>query len=161
MTAVEAEGKERTGKSATPAIAFTALRTRFLRRTVTATVLTLVLVAMTATAYGYPRWGGYYLFMGLGTLLFLGLTPLVLKAMLFDRRPAVGLLLIGAKVILLLVMFVALDAWSRREPGRLLLGTALVAGGVTPLAVVVLRVLGGAMGPQPDDGKSKREEGKP
>jgi hypothetical protein len=116
---------------------------------------------MTAAAYGYLHWAGYYLFMGGWTLGFLTLTPLILKAMLFDRQPLVGLLLIGMKIILLLVALVVLSHWSRSEPSVKVLGTALVAGGVTPLVVVVLRALGGALEPQPETKKPKTEEGKP
>lgn len=115
---------------------------------------------MTATAYGYPRWGGYYLFMGVWSLGFLSLTPLILKAMLFDRQPLIGLVLIGMKIILVLVAFIVLTHWSRSEPSVKVLGSALVAGAVTPLAVVVLRVLGGATEPRSEATKPKTE-GKP
>lgn len=123
--------------------------------------MTLALVAMTAAAYGYFRWAGYYLFMGGWTLGFLTLTPLILKAMMFDRQPLIGLLLIGMKIILLLLAFIVLGHWSRSEPSVKVLGTALVAGAVTPLVVVVLRALGGAIEPQRETKKPMTEEGKP
>lgn len=121
-------------------------------------LLTVGLVAMTAAVYGYPRWGGYYLFAGVWMLTFLSLTPLILKAMMFDRRAGVGLGLIALKILLLGAMIGVLSFWSRREASRLVLGTALAAGLVTPLLVVVLRVLGGALGPQSEKPKSMTEE---
>lgn len=139
---------------------FEALSGRFLKRTALAILATLALVALTALTYGYPRWAGYYFFAGIWTLAFLSLTPLVLKAMMFDRRPLRGLGLIALKIALLALMMLTLMHWSADDKNVKVLGTGLVAGVTTPLLVIVLRVLGGALNPRPTK-PNNTTEGKP
>lgn len=121
-----------------------------------ATLITLGLVASVAAVYWSPAWAGYYLFAGVWALLFLGLSPLVLKAFMFDRRPLWGVLLLGAKLVLMGLMFVVCLHWSRTESNKVLLGSALVAGLSTLFVVLVLRAIGsktqGPAGHKPSGG---------
>jgi hypothetical protein len=121
---------------------FQAFSSRFLKRTVAATFVTLALVAMTAAVYWSPAWAGYYLFAGSWTVVFLGLTPLIVKAFMFDRRPLRGLAYVAGKIAWLAVAVLVLAHWSRGQASQLLFGTALVAGVTTPLLVILLRALG-------------------
>lgn len=121
------------------------------------TLVTLALVAGFAIAYGYPRWAGYYLAAGVWALVFLGLTPLVIKAMMFDRRPLLGLGLLAGKFVWLGAMFALFLHWSRGGASAKTLGSALIAGVTTPLLVVVLRALGSLNRPSEANSISMRE----
>lgn len=121
------------------------------------TLVTLLLVTGFAAAYGYARWAGYYIAAGVWSLVFLGLTPLVIKAMMFDRRPLLGLALLVAKFFWLGAMFALFMHWSRGGASARVLGSALIAGVTTPLLVVVLRALGSLNRPPEDNLKSMRE----
>ena len=130
------------GKTARPP--FTAWGSRFLRRTALATLATLILVTMTVTVYGIPAWAGYYLATGLWSLVFLALTPLIVKAIMFDRRPLAGLGLAAVKVVWLGLMLAFCLHWSAKAASPMVFKTALIAGVTTPLAVIVLRAVGAA-----------------
>lgn len=121
---------------------FQALSSRFLKRTVAATFVTLALVAMTAAVYWSPAWAGYYLVTGFWTVVFLGLTSLIIKAFLFDRRTLRGLAYVAGKIALLALALAVLIYWSPNQSNQILFGTALVAGVTTPLLVILLRALG-------------------
>lgn len=125
--------------------AFKGLEAPFLRRTVAATLITLALVALNAWVYFDRDWAYRYFFAGIWTLAFLGLTPLILKEILFTRRLLNALGLIGAKLILLGIMLGACIVWSNARPGALNFGSSLIAGVSTPLIVVLLRAIGSQM----------------
>lgn len=114
----------------------------FLRRTALATLATLGLVAATAVVYWHAgAWAGRYLVAGAWSLVFFGLTPLILKSFLFDRSPAVGLALVGFKVIWMLLIVIICQRWAAGGSLGVAQGSALLAGIVTPLAVACLRAI--------------------
>ncbi len=136
---------ETINSSAQDGPAFKGLEAPFLRRTAIATLLTLALVFLNAWVYFDRGWAYRYLFTGIWTLLFLGLTPLILKEMLFTRRVLHAFALIGAKLLLLALMVAAFVVWSKAKPGAASLGSSLTAGVSTPLVVIVLRAIGSQM----------------
>jgi hypothetical protein len=75
--------------------------------------------------------------------------------MMFDRRPALGLALIAFKFCWLGLVFWAFVHWNRAGASARLPGSALIAGVTTPLAVIVLRAMGGALTPPPGATDSK------
>ena len=118
---------------------------RFLKRTAVATVVTVLLVALFASVYVGGSWAARYLFAGLWALVFFALTPLIFKAMLFERKTVVGLAWIALKFLWLGVLFAVCYWWALGEqstPGEAM---ALVAGLTTPLAVAALRGIGISM----------------
>lgn len=124
---------------------FLVLRSRFMRRTALSILVTLVLVALVAATYFHAAlWAGQYLASGAWMLGFLGLTPLIIKALLFDGDVLRGIALVMVKMVLLGLMFAALWYWTRGTYDKLAFGSAIVSGGVTPFVVVLLRALGGA-----------------
>jgi hypothetical protein len=129
----------------TPRPPFTGLQSRFIKRTVLATLVSLALVAMTAISYNHPAWGVIYLSSGLWALGYLGLTTLIIKSFLFDRNAPLGLILAVGKIILLGLMLVFCVQLSRSAIAGLVFKTALIAGITTPLAVVSLRAVGIAL----------------
>ena len=134
-----------------------ALGSRFFKRTALATLLTLALVGMMVAVYKSPIWAVYYVFAGIWSLVFLGLTPLIMKTFMYDRRPLVGLALIAAKLVWLGVgAMVCLYGSSRL--GNVLFGSALIAGISTPLVVLTLRALGSRKGGTEQVGASRRGE---
>jgi hypothetical protein len=132
---------------ARPAIEFVGLRATYLRRTAIATVITLLLVAMTVAAYapGGWAWAGRYLTVGFWSMAFFGLIAPIFKALLFDRRVGRGLMLIGAKIVLLGALFVLCLHWSRSGINSLALATSVIGGILTLQAVIVLRAVGAMM----------------
>lgn len=138
---------------------FTGLRSRFIKRTVLAALATLGLVAMTVAVYGHPAWGLIYLATGVWSLLFLALTPLIIKAFAFDRKPLRGILLIVLKIAWLALMFVSCLALSHSRVAGLVIQTALIAGITTPLAVVALRAAGGAQEQRAGEANKKADAG--
>lgn len=122
--------------------AFKGLDAPFLRRTVLASLIALVLVALNAWIYFDRGWALRYLFTGVWALLFLGLTPLILKTMMFDRRLPRALGLIAAKMALIGLMIAACIWWSGGKASPVGFGSSLAAGVSTPLVVVVLRAIG-------------------
>ena len=133
---------ERTSSTPLLPIPFVGHRSGFLRRTAVATLVTIVLVALCAGVYRSLPWAGVYLAAALWSLGFFAITPFIFKAMLFDRRTGRGRLLIALKLFWMSLML--LFGWWIGTLGldRTLTGSALVAGVVTPLVVVTLRVLG-------------------
>ncbi|HOR29208.1 MAG TPA: hypothetical protein PLS90_17095 [Candidatus Sumerlaeota bacterium] len=125
-----------------PSPPFTALRSAFLRRTAVAIGATACVVAALGAAGLGPRWGGQYFLAALWSTLFLALTPLIIKTMLFDRRMGLGVLLMGAKLGLMVVLYLTCRAWVGGEAHRLQVMTAVLSGLVTPLLVVTLRAIG-------------------
>ena len=121
---------------------FTGHKTRFIRRTITATLITLGLVALTAGVYWSLAWAGWYLFAGVWSLVFFALTPLILKAFLSDGRPFLGLGLVGLKLLWLGLMYGAGNLAIGSGLSGVLVAGAFFGGVTTPLVVVVLRVLG-------------------
>jgi hypothetical protein len=123
---------------------FVGHKSRFIRRTLWATLITLGLVALYAAVYGSLGWGMWYLLAGLWAVVLFALTPLILKAALFDHRPGRALGLVAAKLGWMTLILAGL--WID-HPG-LTQGSfagALIAGVSTPLAVVLLRAIGAAM----------------
>ncbi len=121
---------------------FTGHKTRFIRRTITVTLITLGLVALTAGVYWSLAWAGWYLFAGAWSLVFFALTPLILKAFLSDGRPYLGLGLVGLKLLWLGLMYGAGTLAIGSGLSGVLVAGAFFGGVTTPLVVVVLRVLG-------------------
>lgn len=126
---------------------FKGLDAPFLRRTAVAALVALALVALNAAVYFDRAWAGRYLFAGVWTLLFLGLTPLILKELLFaPQRLLRAFGLVGVKLALIAVMIAACLYWTR--PGAATpagFGSSLAAGVSTPLVVLVLRAIGSQM----------------
>lgn len=136
---------------------FTALGSRFIRRTALGSLVTTALVALTAAVYWSPIWAARYLFTGFWALGFFALTPWILKAFMFDGRTLRGLALLGLKFIWMGLLLAVCFAWPLAEGREVIDGTAIVAGITTPLFVVTLRAIG-AMTHQnnsaPDKGSS-------
>ena len=145
---------EATGKTGAPRPPFKVLGSSFLRRTALSSLVATLLVALTVAVYWSPLWAGRYLFSGIWALIFyslkakrddksiISLTPLILKAYLFDGRRWRGLILMGLKLLWMALLFAVCSYWPLAEGQQALDGSALVAGVTTPLIVVVLRVLG-------------------
>lgn len=126
-------------------LSFKGLDAPFLRRTVIATLVTLFLVALSARVYFNGGWAMRYFFSGVWTLMFLGLTPLILKAMIFDQNILLAFALIAAKLALIGVMIAVCIWWSGKNANAVGFGSSLTAGVSTPLVVVVLRAIGAQM----------------
>jgi len=75
----------------------------------------------------------------------LGLTPLIVKALVFDRRRMLGLALLAGKLAWAAMFIIVCWHWSRGETHPVRLGSALLAGVTTPFVVLVLRAVGAAM----------------
>jgi hypothetical protein len=129
-------------RAPTGAPPFLALQSPFLRRSVRSTLVTLALVGMTVAVYWSRGWAIQYVASGLWTLGFLILTPLVMKALMFDGRPLTGLGLLMLKIgwlgLAVALAVAGREQWVWRP-------LALVAGVTTPLAVLTLRALGRAI----------------
>lgn len=107
------------------------------------TFLTTVLIAMFSAVYYSPVWSVRYLLVALWSLGFFALTPLILKAFIFDRNLAAGGLLCLAKLAWIAAMVWIVGSWGAvpQGPG---LGIAMIAGVTTPLLVAGLRLAGAA-----------------
>jgi hypothetical protein len=123
-------------------------------------LVTSLLVALTVAVYWSPLWAGRYLFSGIWALVFFSLTPLIIKAFLFDGRSLRGLALLGLKLLWVGLMFVVCFNWPLAEGREILDGSALVAGVTTPLLVVTLRAIG-AMTCQNNTEPDKAPESEP
>lgn len=142
-------------------VPFRVLSSPYLRRTALWAGLTLGLVALNVAVYWSPRWAGAYLLSGIWALVFFALTPLIIKSMMFERRPLRGLALIGLKVFWLLLLLIVLSMGvGEAAVGRLTI-TAVIAGLTTPLAVVFLRALGAAWHQPADKTPQRLNPGQP
>lgn len=144
---------------AAPAMQFAGFTMPFLLRTARSTLITLGLVGAMAAVYLQNfTWAGLYVFCAVAALVFFGLTPLIVKSMLVDRRMLTGALLILMKIAWLGVIFAVLNYWTGLldDVPRVQTGSAMIAGITTPLIVLVLRALGrpGGAG-QAENGRDK------
>ena len=121
---------------------FVALQSAFLRRTVASTLITTLLVATVAALKFDAGWGWRYMQASLWVLIFFGLTALILKALLFERRMVLGFALMAVKFAWLFVLIALFGHWTAQPLSMVALGSSVVAGIATPLVVVTLRVLG-------------------
>jgi hypothetical protein len=118
----------------------------FLRRTFLATVITTLIVALFATVYLDPAWGGRYLLFGLWSIAFFSLTGLMFKYLLFSPYRVLGLAFAGLKVALLI--FPVLILWKMWPLPRIdgsvdrAQAVAMFVGITTPFVVLLLRVIG-------------------
>lgn len=126
---------------------FTGLKSRDLKRALAATAVVLVLVAAWALKLGYHAWAAAYLFAGVWVTAFLTLTPLIIKAFMFDRRPLAGLVYGAGKLVLLAILVIVLSRITGSPRGQLVSGTAVIAGLTTPLLVVTLMAVGRLLNP--------------
>ena len=117
---------------------------RFLLRTGMAALITSLLVAAFAAVYFSRAWAGRYLASGAWALGFFTLTPLMLKAFLFDHNPFAGMAWLGAKLAAMALALYGITPWAGEVRGPAL-GSALPAGVSTPLLVAGLRVAGRAL----------------
>ena len=125
---------------------FTAHKSSFIKRSILSTGITLGLVALTVAVYWSRAWAGWYLVSGVWAVVFFALTPLIIKALVFDRRLLAGLSLTALKLIWLGLMLGLCLYATRAGQDSTRLGSALLAGVSTPLVVVVLRALGSLSG---------------
>jgi hypothetical protein len=117
---------------------FTGHRSALIRRTLATTVALSALVTASAASMGWVVWGWWFAAAAIWALVFLGLTPLILRMMLFERRPLAGLLLMGIKLVWLGLMVLALMGGPGDALGSRAQLAAVIAGMTTPLAVVAL-----------------------
>ncbi len=118
----------------------------FLRRTVVSTVVASSLVALLVAYYGAVDLGARYLLFSGWALAFFATTGLIFRNLLFNPNRLMGLAAVFAKLGLLAGIYYVLWAWP--IPGKGIAdphSVAMLAGLTTPLAVLVLRVLGLAM----------------
>lgn len=118
----------------------------FLVRTARSTAIASVIIALPLSVYGSLALGARYLFFALWALAFFALSALIFRSMMFNRDRLRGLAFIGAKIAVAGLALYVLVSWPVNIVTERAHGLALVAGLTTPLAVVVLRVLGRAMG---------------
>lgn len=114
---------------------------RFPRRAAGVGLPLVSLVAAGAAALGEFRWAAMYWLASAWALVFFVLTPLVFRAMLFERKPLAGLGWLAVKLGWLALM--AIGCWRldlAPEAGRSL-GCALLASTVTTLLVVAIAVV--------------------
>jgi hypothetical protein len=124
---------------------FVALESAFLRRSAVASLVTSLVVASTAAVYFDPAWGWQYLLTALWALVFFSLTPLILKTLLFEERRMLGLALVVGKLVWMALIFWVMSGWSAATESRGTVVASLLAGILTPLAVVSLRLVGRVM----------------
>jgi hypothetical protein len=136
---------------------FVALEGGFLRRSALASIVAALVVASMAALYFDPLWGWQYLLTALWALVFYTLTPLILKALMFDGRTLLGLGLMVGKLIWMGLIFWVISGWATAGDSRGVVVTGVLAGILTPLAVVSLRLIGRHLsGPQrPSTGKAE------
>ncbi len=116
-----------------------------LKRTAWATAVTIVIVASVAAARFSSRWGLVYLLSGFWALVFFGLSAMIFKSLLFEKRRLAGLGWVAAKIGWFGLLFAFL--WHFRNgdrPTAYAAGLAFLAGVTTPLMVAVLKAAGHA-----------------
>jgi len=122
--------------------------TRFLRRTLWATVGTLAVVASILTARTTASAVTAYIVAGVWGTGFFALTALAIKAWLFERKPGRAMMLLSMKAFWFM-SFVTVWVLFRRQGGTLdtmRVAPATLGGLATPLVVASLRFAGMAMG---------------
>lgn len=119
---------------------------RFLRRTAWATVFTVMIAALCASAYYDSFWALRYAVTGLWAIGFFSLTALIFQNLLFDGQAIKGILYTFLKIASLGFIFAVnfyfwpvVDAEGNAIPGHTL---ALTLGLITPFVVFVLRLFG-------------------
>lgn len=122
-----------------------ALNWAFLERTVRATAVTAVLVALCLSVYLQMEVGARYLFFALWSLAFFASTGLIFKNLLFHQNRLMGLGAVALKLGLLVAVYAALWAWPIQGDSARAQMMSMVAGVTTPLVVLILRALGWAM----------------
>jgi hypothetical protein len=117
---------------------------RFLVRTAVATTVTAALVALFAAVYFDRSWAVRYLLTALWSLGFFGITPMIFKTILLEKRPLAGIGWILFKLLWVALMIWMVSRWAAIARGPML-GSALIAGVTTPLLVAGLRLGGASM----------------
>lgn len=119
---------------------------RFLKRTAWATVLTVMIVGLCASAYYDSLWALRYSLTGLWAIGFFALTALIFRNLLFQGQPIKGIFYVVLKIVSLAVIFAlnfyfwpVVGADGKAIPGHTL---ALTLGLITPFFVFVLRLFG-------------------
>lgn len=130
----------------TSSIPFVLFGEAMLKRTAWATAVTIVIVASVAAARFSSRWGLVYLLSGFWALVFFGLSAMIFKSLLFEKRRLAGLGWVAAKIGWFAVLF-ALMLYIRtgNDHEIRLAAVAVLAGVVTPLVVAVLKAAGQSM----------------
>lgn len=117
----------------------------FLRRTALATLVTSFLVALFGALNHSPVWGGRYLVFALWSIAFFACSAMIFKNLLFEKNRVGGMLWIAAKLFCLVALMVIPQVWPMDGPEFRAHAFAMFAGVTTPMAVLVLRVLGRLM----------------
>lgn len=116
----------------------------FLRRTVVATVVCSLIIAVCASGYGQIEWAGRYLIFALWPMGLYAITGLVLRCMI-EGKQARGFALMAAKIAGLAALYAIYTAWPvPKDAGRsdMLQASAMFFGVATPFAVFFLRFFG-------------------
>lgn len=136
---------------------------RFLKRTAASTAVVIVTVALFAFVKFNRAWAGYYLLFGFWSLGFFSLTALMIKAMLLDRRPRMGIFFVGLKLAMMIAaaafLMIAAPTAAGGESGNIE-ATGVVAGTLTPFLTLILRVFGAMLGPGKSPIEAARETGR-
>lgn len=114
----------------------------FLKKTAIMTLITVFLIGLFSTVYADPAWGARYTVFGLWAIVYFALTAFLLKSMVVDRNRKRGFALLAGKLAFLASMYLILTAWPIDTEAGNAEQFALLAGVLTPFAVLILRTLG-------------------
>lgn len=129
-------------KSASRSSAPAALDGAFLKRTVVATLIAALVVALGLAVYHSPQAAGRYLIFAWWSVGFFTLTGLILRQMVIARNRKAALGFIVLKLLSLAAIFGVMIFWPIGEATRRAEGLAMFLGIATPFFVLILRVLG-------------------
>lgn len=111
-----------------------------------ATVATIGVVAAVAASGLSPRWATIYLAAGVWALVFFGLSAMIFKSLLLERRRPAGFGWVALKLFWLLLFFVLIaKAGEGGAAAAHQAGFAILAGVTTPLVVAGLKLGGQAL----------------
>ena len=140
---MSAESNEQVKQSQADTGDSVALDWGFLVRTARATLVTGAIISLFVSVYYSPLVGGRYLVFATWSIFFFAMTALIIKYIMFEGKPATGMLYVVLKILSLAAMVaVNMVYWPMADAAGAIdrpAFMAMIAGIATPFGVLVLR----------------------